>query len=81
MKIGNDIKISGAVSMDDEGNRTAVGDFVDYDGDGTVIFASRELPEPLSMPFTMCKESEAPHSVVNLSNTKSIRLIRVEMKQ
>lgn len=27
VKIGNDIKISGAVSMDDEGNPTAVGDF------------------------------------------------------
>ncbi len=26
VKIGNDIKISGAVSMDDEGNPTAVGD-------------------------------------------------------
>lgn len=26
LKIGNDIKISGAVSMDDEGNPTAVGD-------------------------------------------------------
>ena len=27
VKIGNDIKISGAVSMDDEGNLTAIGDF------------------------------------------------------
>ena len=27
VKIGNDIKVSGAVSMDDEGNPTAVGDF------------------------------------------------------
>jgi enamine deaminase RidA (YjgF/YER057c/UK114 family) len=28
VKIGNSIKVSGAVSMDDEGNPTAVGDFV-----------------------------------------------------
>lgn len=28
VKIGNDIKISGAVSMDDTGNPTAVGDFL-----------------------------------------------------
>jgi enamine deaminase RidA (YjgF/YER057c/UK114 family) len=28
VKIGNDIKISGAVSMDDEGNPTAVGDLM-----------------------------------------------------
>jgi len=27
VKIGNDIKVSGAVSMDDDGNPTAVGDF------------------------------------------------------
>ena len=27
VRIGNDIKISGAVSMDDQGNATAVGDF------------------------------------------------------
>jgi len=27
VKIGNDIKISGAVSMDDQGNPTAIGDF------------------------------------------------------
>ncbi|WP_394336286.1 RidA family protein [Arenibacter echinorum] len=27
VKIGNEIKISGAVSMDDEGNPTAIGDF------------------------------------------------------
>jgi enamine deaminase RidA (YjgF/YER057c/UK114 family) len=27
VKIGNSIKISGAVSMDDEGNPTAIGDF------------------------------------------------------
>ncbi|UCA56578.1 MULTISPECIES: nuclear transport factor 2 family protein [Aequorivita] len=57
------------------------GDFIDYEGDGNVIFDSRQLPEPLPMPFTMYKEPEAPHSVVNLSKTKPIRLIRVEMKQ
>ncbi len=29
VKIGNDIKISGAVSMDDEGNPTAIGDLAE----------------------------------------------------
>lgn len=57
------------------------GDFVDYDGEGNVIMDSRTLPEPLKFPLTMYKEPEAPHSVVNLSNTQPIRLIRVEMKQ
>lgn len=57
------------------------GDFIDYDGDGNVIFDSRQLPKPLPMPFTMYKKPEAPHSVVNLSKTKPIRLIRVELKQ
>ncbi|WP_121907648.1 hypothetical protein [Ulvibacter antarcticus] len=57
------------------------GDFIDYDGEGNVTFDSRQLPEPLPMPFTMYKDPEAPHSVVNLSKTETIRLIRVEMKQ
>lgn len=57
------------------------GDFIDRDGDGNVIMDSRKLPEPLAFPLTMYKEPEAPHSVENLSDTKTIRLIRVEMKQ
>lgn len=56
------------------------GDFMDYDKDGKVIFDSRELPEPLNFPLTMQKGPEAPHSVVNLSKTTPIRLIRMEMK-
>ncbi len=56
------------------------GDFIDYDKDGKVIFDTRKLPEPLSFPLTMQKGPEAPHSVVNLSKTTPIRLIRVEMK-
>lgn len=56
------------------------GDFIDYDSDNKVIFDTQKLPEPLSFPLTMNKGPEAPHSVVNLSKTKPIRLIRVEMK-
>ncbi len=56
------------------------GDFIDYDKDGKVIFDTRKLPEPLIFPLTMQKDPEAPHSVVNLSKTKPVRLIRVEMK-
>lgn len=56
------------------------GDFVDYDQDGKVIFDTRELPEPLTFPLTMHKGPEAPHAPVNLSKTKPIRLIRVEIK-
>ncbi len=55
------------------------GEFIDYDGDGKVIFDSREVP-PLQFPMTMWKDAEAPHSVVNLSKTIPIRLVRVEMK-
>lgn len=57
------------------------GDFIDRDGEGNVIMDSRKLPEPLVFPLTMYKNPEAPHSVENLSDTKVIRLIRVEMKQ
>ncbi|WP_282017633.1 nuclear transport factor 2 family protein [Salegentibacter mishustinae] len=56
------------------------GNFVDYDSDDKVIFDTQKLSEPLSFPLTMTKKPEAPHSVVNLSKTKPIRLIRVEMK-
>lgn len=57
------------------------GDFTDSDGQGNIIFDSRKLPVPLTFPLTMYKEPEAPHSAVNLSDTKTIRLISVEMKQ
>tara|TARA_R110002051_G_scaffold324702_2_gene423234 strand:+ start:548 stop:1003 length:456 start_codon:yes stop_codon:yes gene_type:complete len=57
------------------------GDFIDRDADGNVIMDTRKIPEPLVFPLTMYKEPEAPHSVENLSDTKSTRLIRVEMKQ
>jgi hypothetical protein len=57
------------------------GDFIDRDGEGNVIMDSREIPEPLVFPLTMYKKPEAPHSVENLSDTITIRLIRVEMKQ
>ena len=57
------------------------GDFIDRDGEGNVIMDTRQIPEPLVFPITMYKEPEAPHSVENLSDTKPIRLIRVEMKQ
>ncbi|MEA1786141.1 hypothetical protein U1E44_08570 [Arenibacter sp. GZD96] len=56
------------------------GDFIDYDGEGNVIFDSRQLQPPLQFPLTQWKDPEAPHSVVNLSDTQPIRLIRVELK-
>lgn len=56
------------------------GDFIDRDAQGNTIMDTRELPEPLQFPLTMWKDSEAPHSVENLSDTQPIRLIRVELK-
>ncbi|MDE3740797.1 hypothetical protein [Maribacter polysaccharolyticus] len=56
------------------------GDFIDRDGNGNIILDTRQLPSPLTFPLTMWKDPEAPHSVQNLSQTKPIRLIRVEMK-
>ncbi|PRX56229.1 hypothetical protein [Flagellimonas meridianipacifica] len=57
------------------------GDFIDRDAEGNVIMDTRKLPEPLVFPLTMYKDPEAPHTVENLSDTKTIRLIRVEMKE
>ena len=56
------------------------GDFIDNDADGHTIFDTRELDAPLTYPLTMWKDPEAPHSVVNLSDDITIRLIRVEIK-
>jgi hypothetical protein len=57
------------------------GDFIDHNGSGNVIFDTRKLPAPLKFPLTMWNGPEAPHSVKNLSKTKKIRLIRVEIKK
>jgi hypothetical protein len=59
----------------------AAGDFIDYDGNGNVIFDSRKLPTPLVFPMVMYKDPEAPHAVENLSKTITLKLIRVEMKK
>lgn len=54
-------------------------EWIDRDAEGNVIFDSRTGP-PLSLPITMWKGPEAPHSPVNLSDTVEVRLIRVEIK-
>jgi hypothetical protein len=56
------------------------GDYIDYDEEGNIILDTRQLKTPLIFPTTMWKDPEALHSVENLSKTKPIRLIRVEMK-
>jgi hypothetical protein len=55
------------------------GDWMDRNADGEVIMDTRNMP-PMSLPLTMWKGPEAPHSPVNLSKDKWIRLIRVELK-
>lgn len=60
---------------------TEAGHFIDRDADGEVIMDTREMDGPLPLPLTMWKDAEAPHSVENLSDTQTIRLIRVELKQ
>ena len=53
----------------------------DRDGEGSVIFDSRQLKTPLQYPMTMWKDPEAPHAAENLSKTITLHLIRVEMKK
>lgn len=57
------------------------GDFIDYDSDGKIIVDTRQIKPALKFPMTIWKDAEAPHSVENLSETITIRLIRVEIKQ
>jgi quercetin dioxygenase-like cupin family protein len=59
----------------------AAGDFIDRDGEGNVIFDTRQLRTPLQHPMTIWKDPEAPHAVENLSKTITLHLIRVEMKK
>lgn len=59
----------------------AAKDFVDRDAKGNVLTDSRKINPPLTFPFTMWKEPEAPHAVENRSSTETIRLIRVELKK
>ncbi len=56
------------------------GDFIDYDSDGNIIMDTRQIKPALKFPMTIWKDAEAPHSLENLSKTKTIRLIMVEMK-
>jgi len=57
------------------------GDFIDRDGQGNVVFDTRQLKTPLQYPLTLWKDPEAPHAVENLSKTTTLHLIRVEMKK
>jgi len=59
---------------------TEMGHFIDRDMDGQVIADTRQIEGPLPLPLTMWKDAEAPHSVENLSDTVTIRLLRVEIK-
>ena len=59
----------------------SAGDFIDRDGEGNVIFDTRQLKTPLQYPMTIWKDPEAPHAVENLSKTITLHLIRVEMKK
>jgi len=56
-------------------------DFIDRDGQGNVIFDTRQLKTPLQYPLTMWKDPEAPHSAENLSKTITLHLIRIEIKK
>jgi hypothetical protein len=59
----------------------SIGEFIDRDGKGNVIIDSREMKEKRVLPFTMWKEVQEAHYVENLSDSITIKLIRVEYKQ
>jgi len=56
-------------------------DFVDYDGEGNILIDSRKLTNPSVYPIVIYNDNDILHQTKNVSKTKSIRLIRVEMKQ
>ena len=56
-------------------------DFRDFDGEGKLLFDSRQATPPIKYPMTLWKGPEAPHAVENLSKKTPIHLIRVELKE
>jgi len=59
----------------------AASDFVDRDGNGKVLFDSRQLGAPLALPVTAYKPPTQLHSVENRSQTDTVHLLRIELKQ
>ncbi len=55
--------------------------FIDYDANGQVNIDIHNIPPEQKLPTTMWLEAQAPHYVKNLSDSLSIHLIRVEIKQ
>ena len=58
---------------------TDAGKYVDYDADGKVLFDSRTMTTPPTLPMVIWKGPEAPHAVENLDD-QPVHLIRVELK-
>ncbi len=57
-----------------------MGDFIDRDGKGNIIMDSRKMPITPVYPLTIWKGPDAPHSVENLSDSITQRIIRIEIK-
>lgn len=57
------------------------GDFIRRDGDGNVIADSRKFKKQPALPITIWKEPQKAHSVENLSDSITMKIIRVELKQ
>src|SRR5688500_6446403 len=58
---------------------TDAGKYIDYGSDGKILFDSRSIAAPPTLPMTIWKEPEAPHAVENLDDTP-LHLIRIELK-
>lgn len=59
----------------------SAGDFLDRDQQGNILMDSRTMDPPLNFPVTMAsKPKSVPHSIENLSQTETIRMIRFELK-
>ncbi len=59
---------------------TASGDFIRRDADGNVIVDSRKFKRDQVLPMTIWKEPQKAHSVENLSDSITIKLLRIELK-
>lgn len=57
-----------------------MGDMVDRDARGDIVFDTRTLPAKPKTPFARWTPSQAPHAIENLSDVP-LKLVRVESKR
>lgn len=57
------------------------GDYMDYDDQANITADSRKIKKNKNDPRIIYKDAQTPFATVNVSKSKTIKLVRVEMKE